>query len=95
MILDDPWCHYCKVRTATTRDHIVPKSKGGGNNRNNYVPCCKKCNTDKGSQLPACNCLICVVAISNWFNDRQVPLSVRKRRERRALTRSWKPTTEG
>lgn len=34
-----------------TIDHIVPKSKGGPNQKDNYQPMCDKCNTDKGDRL--------------------------------------------
>ena len=43
-------CHYCgAVLTQATfsRDHIVPVSKGGGNNRGNIRPCCRRCNNMK------------------------------------------------
>ena len=44
-------CAYCgKGMTLkdATRDHVVPKSKGGGNNVKNLLPTCKKCNQMKG-----------------------------------------------
>jgi len=33
---------------AATRDHILPRSKGGGNDWQNIVCACYKCNTDRG-----------------------------------------------
>ena len=35
-----------------TKDHIIPKSKGGENNLNNYQTMCCKCNVEKGNILP-------------------------------------------
>lgn len=32
-------------------DHIVPLSRGGKTEKNNVVPCCKKCNSEKKSHL--------------------------------------------
>ena len=33
-----------------TRDHIVPKSRGGKDEMSNYQPLCTKCNCKKGSR---------------------------------------------
>ena len=33
-----------------TKDHIIPKSKGGKNELDNYQPMCKKCNSHKGNK---------------------------------------------
>ena len=44
-------CAYCGKKVTLekiTRDHIVPKSKGGGNTVENILPSCKKCNGTKG-----------------------------------------------
>ena len=35
-----------------TKDHIIPKSRGGKNNLSNYQTMCTKCNAKKGSDLP-------------------------------------------
>ena len=34
-----------------TKDHIVPKSKGGGNQMHNYQTMCTTCNIEKGSNI--------------------------------------------
>jgi len=33
-----------------TRDHIIPKAKGGQNRMSNYQPMCKPCNEKKGDK---------------------------------------------
>jgi len=43
-------CVYCGA-PATTVDHIVPLSRGGGNGRENLAAACATCNTEKGSLL--------------------------------------------
>ena len=34
-----------------TKDHIIPRSKGGKNHVSNYNPMCHKCNQKKGNKL--------------------------------------------
>jgi hypothetical protein len=34
-----------------TKDHIVPKSRGGKNRLTNYQTMCSPCNTEKGSRI--------------------------------------------
>lgn len=36
---------------VATKDHIVPRSKGGRSIKENYVPCCTACNSYKGNWL--------------------------------------------
>jgi len=55
-------CFYCgcsyfkdngkKLMTAQSRDHVIPKSRGGKNNKENIVMCCVECNKQKGSLMP-------------------------------------------
>lgn len=49
---DDFTCAYCRSR-ATTVDHVLPRSRGGGNSWENLVACCLECNARKGSRTPA------------------------------------------
>lgn len=43
-------CGYC-LKTATTIDHIIPRSKGGPHEWMNLVAACTKCNHKKGNRL--------------------------------------------
>lgn len=44
----DHCCGYCG-EPATSLDHIVPRFKSGSSNRNNLLPSCQRCNSNKGS----------------------------------------------
>jgi len=60
------WCIYCRqkmvIRAKThgrnppdnmaTKDHIVPKVRGGRNWMTNFLVCCQACNSER-SDLPA------------------------------------------
>ena len=35
-----------------TKDHILPKSKGGKNHIDNYQTMCTRCNAKKGNKIP-------------------------------------------
>lgn len=35
-----------------TKDHVVPRAKGGKNKLSNYQVMCQKCNQEKGDKLP-------------------------------------------
>lgn len=45
-------CGYCRA-AATTVDHIVPRSHGGGNTWRNTVASCYRCNQRKADRTPA------------------------------------------
>ena len=49
---DGQMCMYCGVETRNlTRDHLVPKSRGGRDEWENVVAACYKCNHRKGNRL--------------------------------------------
>ena len=44
-------CYYCKEYLTDlnrTKDHVIPKSKGGKLSKDNKVFACRKCNRNKG-----------------------------------------------
>lgn len=45
-------CGYCS-QTATTVDHVVPRSQGGSNTWINTVAACYDCNQRKANRTPA------------------------------------------
>lgn len=48
---DEHTCQYCNKR-ATTVDHVVPKSQGGGSSPTNLVAACLECNQKKANRTP-------------------------------------------
>jgi 5-methylcytosine-specific restriction endonuclease McrA len=49
---DNHTCQYCKCKENLTVDHIIPASRGGGNDWSNLVSCCTLCNAKKGNRTP-------------------------------------------
>lgn len=48
-LLAEKRCSYCDVQVAQPEpDHVVPISRGGRNDIGNILPCCQRCNGDKG-----------------------------------------------
>ncbi|MCX7523416.1 HNH endonuclease [Microbacterium sp. STN6] len=45
-------CAYCGG-SATTIDHVVPRSRGGADSWENLVACCLRCNNVKSDRTPA------------------------------------------
>jgi len=46
-------CVYCGRKGVTlTIDHVIPQSRGGRNDFDNCVACCKDCNNQKGAKTP-------------------------------------------
>ena len=48
---DNNHCGYCGG-SATTIDHVTPRSRGGKDSWENLVACCLKCNNAKGDRTP-------------------------------------------
>lgn len=55
-------CYHCRIKTvllppklagdlAATRDHLIPRSRGGGGGKN-IVLSCFRCNNDKNDKMP-------------------------------------------
>lgn len=54
-IRDNHQCQYCLKKLPPkelTRDHVIPRSQGGGMTWENIVACCVPCNRDKGGRTP-------------------------------------------
>lgn len=52
---DQRLCQYCMEYCSSeeiTIDHIIPKSRGGGNSWTNCVTSCKTCNSKKADRTP-------------------------------------------
>ena len=45
-------CQYCGSKKTLTIDHVIPRSRGGGNTWTNLVTCCSRCNVYKGNKTP-------------------------------------------
>ena len=69
MRLRDELCHYCGEARGATLDHIVPALYGGVYRFYNLVPACQKCNHDKGSIWPTCECAKCQNSIKRHIGD--------------------------
>lgn len=49
---DNARCGYCG-NSATTIDHVMPRSRGGKDSWENLVACCLRCNNLKGDRTPS------------------------------------------
>ena len=49
---DNHQCVYCGSKKDLTLDHVLPKSRGGGNEWTNLVTSCFKCNLKKSNRTP-------------------------------------------
>lgn len=48
---DDSTCQHCGTTEELSIDHIVPRSRGGSNERGNLQVLCRRCNTSKGARV--------------------------------------------
>lgn len=55
-VRDDYTCQYCGTKELSgnrlTIDHVIPRSRGGRNDFDNTVTCCKQCNNWKADKTP-------------------------------------------
>ncbi len=50
---DNHACQYCGYKgDELTLDHIIPRSRGGGDSWENLITACMRCNVKKGSRTP-------------------------------------------
>jgi 5-methylcytosine-specific restriction endonuclease McrA len=50
---DNHTCQYCSYSgDGLTLDHVVPRSRGGGDTWENMVTACVRCNVKKGNRTP-------------------------------------------
>jgi hypothetical protein len=91
---EGPICHYCGTRLATepdkngrplenqvTLDHIVPRSRGGGDHLENFVLSCPGCNQWKGRELYEKHCARCrerFAAVAEKAAERSAKLAAMK-----------------
>lgn len=45
-------CAYCGSGHDITKDHVIPRSRGGANTPENIVWACRNCNSAKGDRTP-------------------------------------------
>jgi 5-methylcytosine-specific restriction endonuclease McrA len=44
------YCAYCGVYKNLTKDHIIPRSRGGADIKDNITMVCSRCNSAKGNK---------------------------------------------
>ena len=49
---DNGACRYCGSTSDPTIDHVVPRVRGGGDEGENLVVACRRCNSRKGARTP-------------------------------------------
>jgi 5-methylcytosine-specific restriction endonuclease McrA len=48
LLAPKPLCHWCKIRPATTADHLIG-APNGTHDLENLVPACARCNRLRGA----------------------------------------------
>ena len=56
-----PFCAHCGAAHADQMDHLIPRSRGGGDLGFNTVPSCGSCNRRRGSK-----------DLMQWYRDRKM-----------------------
>ena len=83
---DNLRCAYCTESVGSvcklTLDHILPYSKGGGNNEENLVTCCLECNSKRGNKSLS-SFIMCIATEKEL--DHNVIMKNIKNQRRRAL----------
>lgn len=51
-VLSSGPCAYCGDLMPTQVDHVMPRSRGGSDERDNLAPACKWCNMEKSDFTP-------------------------------------------
>ena len=48
-MMAQPACLHCGAKDRLTRDHLIPRSRGGDADAENIVTCCASCNSARGN----------------------------------------------
>ncbi|RID93703.1 HNH endonuclease [Gemmobacter lutimaris] len=48
-MLSGPCCLHCGSIERLTKDHLIPRSRGGDGDAENIITCCAKCNSSRGN----------------------------------------------
>lgn len=64
LVTNNHCCAYCGTAGPMTKDHVIPLSRGGTDNKDNILPACNFCNCSKGAK-PLLEWLV----ISTGFSD--------------------------
>jgi 5-methylcytosine-specific restriction endonuclease McrA len=83
MLRDEHTCQYCGRRPPTrdlNLDHVIPRSRGGGDSWENLVTSCRTCNLRKGWRTPdeAQMCLMRPPRRPHWSTTAQILLAERQ-----------------
>lgn len=92
-------CAYCGIqltfdtktsRTSASRDHVIPRTRGGTNDESNLVAACTHCNTWRG-QKNAVNFFRQITRLKQDASERIIKLEQRLKRLRTAQAQGGCP----